>query len=61
MHRPQGPYKAKKLLDFLHRWNEGLMQKAYFMHAGRRIVVRSQHPDAREIKPDEDPSWIMVT
>ncbi len=37
------------------------MQKAYFMHAGRRIVVRSQHPDAREIKPDEDPSWIMVT
>lgn len=37
------------------------MQKAYFMHAGRRIVVRSQHPDEQEIKPDEDPSWIMVT
>lgn len=52
--------KAKKLLDLLHRGNEGLHQTAYFMHEGRRIGVRSQHLREEDIKPDQNPSWMTA-
>ena len=54
------PRNAKKLIELLHRGNEGLQQTAYFMHESRRIGVRTQHLGEQDIKPSENPSWMTT-
>jgi len=53
-------YQAKRLLDMLHRGNEGPQQTAYFTHEGQRIGVRSLHLGEHDIKPAENPSWMTT-
>ena len=53
-------YKAGILLEMLHRGSEDPGQIAHFVHDGQRIGVQTRHLSEADIKPADNPSWMLT-